>query len=125
MNLAELAEIERLEKAATPYQEIIRFDHGGGRIFVEDEPRQLIADFYNEGDREFYVAACTAIPALIAEARTLRVLLAWGNEGVKWADVFSYLGLGDDVRDKAIDVASRMKADYAAEGREIVEASRE
>lgn len=30
----------------------IRYEHGGGRRYRE-EPRQLVADTYSEGDREF------------------------------------------------------------------------
>ncbi len=37
---------------------INRYEHGGGRMFVADgKNRDLIADTYNEGDREF-IALC-------------------------------------------------------------------
>ena len=37
---------------------INRYEHGGGRMFVDDgKNRDLIADTYNEGDREF-IALC-------------------------------------------------------------------
>lgn len=37
---------------------INRYAHGGGRMFVDDgKNRDLIADTYNEGDREF-IALC-------------------------------------------------------------------
>ncbi len=42
-------------EAATPKPlDITRYSHGGGRMF---SGRDLIADFYDEGNREFYVAA--------------------------------------------------------------------
>jgi hypothetical protein len=39
---------------------VIRYEHGGGRMYYEDEKgaRHLIADFYGNGDyREFILAA--------------------------------------------------------------------
>lgn len=37
---------------------INRYEHGGGRMFVDDgKNRDLIADTYNAGDREF-IALC-------------------------------------------------------------------
>ena len=37
---------------------INRYEHGGGRMFVDDgKNRDLVADTYNEGDREF-IALC-------------------------------------------------------------------
>jgi hypothetical protein len=37
---------------------VSRYEHGGGRMFVDDgKNRDLIADTYNEGDREF-IALC-------------------------------------------------------------------
>jgi len=71
---AELAEWERLSNNATPDPLILnRYDHGGGRLYQEiDGRRNLIADFYEEADREFYNTARTALPRLIAEIRRLR-----------------------------------------------------
>ena len=35
---------------------VIRYEHGGGRIYKE-EPRTLVADLFQENDREF-IASC-------------------------------------------------------------------
>lgn len=66
-----LAQIRERVAAATPGPwEIARYPHSGGRIFVGVEdvsmPRRLIADAFNEGDREFLFAARTDMPRLIA-----------------------------------------------------------
>ncbi|HET7552223.1 MAG TPA: hypothetical protein VFK04_13105 [Gemmatimonadaceae bacterium] len=67
--------IEARANAATPAERMVaqRYDHGGGRLFV-DGPilRKLIIDAYHEEDREFYFAARTDIPALVAEVRRLK-----------------------------------------------------
>lgn len=43
---------EHIKKA-----QIIRYDHGGGRMYYEDEKgsRHLIADFYGDGDYREYI----------------------------------------------------------------------
>lgn len=49
--------------------ELARYDHGGGRLAKFDGARILVADFFNEGDREFIVALVNAyseIDALLA-----------------------------------------------------------
>lgn len=72
----QLAALEALEKAATPANEIevTRYGHGGGRAFsrVDGEARNLVADFYNESDREAWIAARNALPSMLAEVRALR-----------------------------------------------------
>jgi len=52
----------------TPKWTLIRYDHGGGRLFIDGEAgeRTLIADFYNQGDREFYSAAPQLVRELLA-----------------------------------------------------------
>ena len=55
----DLDALERAAKAATPRTDKYRMDryaHGGGRAFNDGESgeRELIADFYNEGDRELF-----------------------------------------------------------------------
>jgi len=43
-----------------------RYEHGGGRMFVDDgKNRDLIADTYNEGDREF-ITLCYEVCAVLA-----------------------------------------------------------
>ena len=48
---------------------INRYEHGGGRMFVEDgKNRDLIADTYNEGDREFIALCYEVFAALTPQA---------------------------------------------------------
>jgi hypothetical protein len=63
-----LTELRELEQKATPIASITihRYEHGGGRLFTE-QPRSLVADFYHEADREFYIATRTHMAALLAE----------------------------------------------------------
>ena len=64
--------LEALERAATAGPiELIRYPHGGGRAFAKG-PRDLVADFYSEGDRELYTAAREALPALLAVAKAAK-----------------------------------------------------
>jgi hypothetical protein len=58
--------------------ELVRYEHGGGRLAVfgpTDAERVLVADFYQEGDREGFVALRNAAPALLDEREALRVEL--------------------------------------------------
>lgn len=67
----ELAEIERRANEATAGGQLARYDHGGGRLAIFDgDNRDLIADFYDEANREFYFHARTDIPALLSTLRT-------------------------------------------------------
>ena len=63
-----LHELKRLLMEATPLpHKVNRYDHGGGRVFVDaGEDRNLIADFYEEADRELFIALRNAAPELIA-----------------------------------------------------------
>ncbi len=69
----DLDTMERIARAATQDPlTVVRYEHGGGRIFME-EPRALVADFYQEGDREFYAAASpSTVLEMVAELRALR-----------------------------------------------------
>jgi hypothetical protein len=60
--------------AATPGPwQIARYSHGGARIYREDGAcRDLVADAYREGDREFLFAARDLVPALLDEVERLR-----------------------------------------------------
>ena len=61
-----------LMKGATPVPlTLIRYEHGGGRLYRE-EPRTLVADFFDEGDRELFAAMRNALPALLTIADTMR-----------------------------------------------------
>jgi hypothetical protein len=73
---AEIEALEALLAKATPLENatLTRYEHGGGRLFVEGVPpkyegRDLIADFYDEGNREAYYALMRAAPALLAALR--------------------------------------------------------
>lgn len=61
------------EKATPGPYKVNRYEHGGGRFYVEPESRisrDLIADFYLESDRELYAALDPAtVRALIACVR--------------------------------------------------------
>jgi hypothetical protein len=67
-----LEEIQFRVEQASGSLEIIRYDHGGGRIGYFGDPnkgekRDLVADLYNEADREFYFHARGDIMWLIAQ----------------------------------------------------------
>lgn len=62
-----IARVRELDEKATPAPALTRYGHGGGRAWTGTalEPgRTLVADYYNEGDREFYHAARTLLPRL-------------------------------------------------------------
>lgn len=85
---AQVAEIEAREKGATPQPlNLTRYDHGGGRL-VQNEGNnlQLIADFYDEANREFYVAARDDVPRLIADLRAARAALRLWEEAIAHRD---------------------------------------
>lgn len=60
-----------LEKATPGPLILIRYDHGGGRLYQET-PRQLVADFFQEPDRELFYAMRNAFPALLAVAEAAK-----------------------------------------------------
>lgn len=81
---------ERCEKA-TPGPELVRYEHGGGRSYIQTgdweslhgkRDRKLVADYYNEEDREFYHSARADIPALLAHIEELEAKLKnrWGTD---------------------------------------------
>lgn len=50
--------VAELAAKATPNPRLVRYDHGGGRLLLEANGlRDLVADFYDEGNREFYTSA--------------------------------------------------------------------
>jgi hypothetical protein len=62
----QLAEWKRLSDGATPKLELTRYEHGGGRAFVIKDGRpELVADYYDERNREFYHESPTALPVLL------------------------------------------------------------
>lgn len=68
----DVAAIRELLARATPMDEfvqLIRYDHGGGRLFRETDEgtrnRKLIADFYEESDRELFYAMRNSAASLL------------------------------------------------------------
>jgi hypothetical protein len=89
MNEEQLAELERLERAATPGPWVSVVEgrdqmSGDSVIVTADDPRQDYPDVYVSiavngrlhpaaaADQDFIAAARNAVPALIAEVRRLR-----------------------------------------------------
>jgi hypothetical protein len=79
----------RCEKA-TPGPLLTRYEHGGGRSYLQTgdweslhgkRDRKLVADYYNEADREFYHHARTDIPNLLAHIEELE------KQIIKWVPV--------------------------------------
>jgi hypothetical protein len=72
-----LTNLDRLSAAATKFidLEIDRYKHGGGRIYTENlGGRTLVADLYDEANREHYMAFRELEPkirAVIAAAEEL------------------------------------------------------
>lgn len=59
MSELDLKYLRELAGQATPTTkdaELCRYEHGGGRLVVFEGERRLIADFYDEPNREFYAA---------------------------------------------------------------------
>ena len=97
--MTDLQSLKSAAKAATQGPlKLNRYDHGGGRLFRE-EPRQLVMDTYEEGDREFYaLASPSVILALIERVERMEELLraVWVSDhagiqcndpkGVNWFD---------------------------------------
>ena len=69
--LALAEEAERLARAATPGALTVeRYDHGGGRMSVQDANRRhLVADTYHEGDRDLFAVARDSMLTLAAALR--------------------------------------------------------
>ena len=68
--------VELQEKATPGPFEVWRYDHGGGRCVAGDgDDLTLIADYYQEGDREFHFAARNYDFAAV-----LRLLKSMGGE---------------------------------------------
>lgn len=61
--MTDLNELKKLALASTPVGEVVRYEHGGGRMFNGTD---LIADTFEESDREFYAVARQECLDLIA-----------------------------------------------------------
>ena len=62
---------ELLSKATLEPLKLIRYEHGCGRLWREDT-RDLIADFYDEGNREFYARSRDIVSSLCNELEQVR-----------------------------------------------------
>lgn len=60
-----------LAQAAHGPLTLVRYDHGGGKLY-RDEPRDLIAHFYDAANRELYYRAPDLLRALVDEVQRLR-----------------------------------------------------
>lgn len=77
-----VAEVEELlANAAHGPLTLIRYDHGGGRLYRE-EPRDLIADFYDAANRELHYAAPDLLRRLVQEVKRERDLRANAEEEI-------------------------------------------
>lgn len=71
---------ERESKATEEPLEVIRYEHGGGRMFTpkqENGTSDLIADFYDEANREFYAHSRADIPYLLERVAKLEGALRY------------------------------------------------
>jgi len=98
--LLSVAERARSEKSLA----LIRYDHGGGRLMIEDgNNRQLIADFYDEANREHYAAFDPATCAelvrrlMSAEAEVMR--LCASERGEQTLDLLTERCLKPEISD--------------------------
>lgn len=69
--MTDLTELKKLALASTPVGEVVRYEHGGGRMFNGTD---LIADTFEEADREFYAVArqeCLYLIARLERAENL------------------------------------------------------
>lgn len=85
---SDLAALRALCEKATPGPELTRYPHGGGRLAEHsgaDGPN-LIADFYDESNREFYFAARTALPRLLDEVEGLEADVSSECQGPRDSD---------------------------------------
>jgi hypothetical protein len=99
-----------VSKVTPGKHETMRYVHGGGRIHV-DETRTLVADLYQEGDREFVAAISDGrlVLALLDRCDRLRVAL---NDARKWIDGTSGRMFADALDD--VEEALRKDAWLAA-----------
>lgn len=80
----DLNDLEAKGKAATQPEllTLTRYDHGGGRL-LSPEPRDLVADFYDDANREFYFAARNNWQEMVEELRRLeRVRESFDTDGL-------------------------------------------
>lgn len=91
----------KLAKATRGPLTLIRYEHGGGRLIKE--PYSLVADFYQEGDREFYDSAPELLRQLCDEVERQRTALIKLRDSTSdmWACSFA----GEVLKGKSVDDA--------------------
>lgn len=96
MTPAQRAALRALAKAATPGPlTLIRYYHGGGRMYLSrvpagltSEDRELVADLYQEGNREFYFACSPeVIEGLLDDLDAAERLCAGQQDRATWGDM--------------------------------------
>lgn len=74
--MLDLDAIEARANAATPGATMAKYAHGGGRLAIwGDDERKLVADVFNEADRDFFEHAREDVAAMAREIRRLRAAL--------------------------------------------------
>lgn len=69
---------QRLNAATKPPFVELRYEHGGGRAYKQEENggRQLVFDVYEQADREFYFNAYGDVEYFLAEIERYEKIIA-------------------------------------------------
>ena len=88
---AYFARLRALAAQATPAPlTLTRYEHGGGRLYVDGPQRVLVADFFDAANREYYSAvAPEVLTALVAVAEAAQIF-------ARIADMMEPLNLPDE-----------------------------
>ena len=107
----DLAALAKLAAEATPGPlTLVAYQHGGGRLHRENV---LVADFYNERDRDFhYAASPDVVAALIRDLRQSRIAMeeirAYARHSPLCAYAPTYPDAPEATCDCGFDVALRV-----------------
>jgi len=102
-----IAEIRARLEAATAATDVVvlmAYDHGGGRLYVEEPERKLVADFYDQPDRDFYANAPADIAYLLAALGSIPDQIARAVEAEREAcakaaiDAMAHIGTASSYR---------------------------
>lgn len=79
---------ERADKATKGAFEFVRYNHGGGRLWVERKGggRSLVLDTFHAGDTEFYQHAQRDIPTLLELVKAWKGVLEYIDEDTTYLD---------------------------------------
>lgn len=104
-----LHELKRMMEAGTPLPlTLIRYEHGGGRL-CKEEPRTLVADFFDEADRELFYAMRNALPSLLAACERAQAVLATRNGPYAMCDHVTEQKAMDNLREALAPFQSKEK----------------